>query len=120
MNEQVTTELDFMKTVYQYITEQLDGRFRLEYPEGLETIDHMITDLKYASQIGTDADDMKLALIRVGQNFAQLLFVCSMKDCPETKQHAFIREYMELILNARRFTSEWLKGKGIVPGQSWN
>jgi hypothetical protein len=88
---QVVTETDFMRAVYDYMAEQLEGRFKLEFPEGEEM-----------------------------STFGAILTDCMLSDCDNGEYHDFAREFINLVWDSRQLTQEWLKGQGVVPGRSAN
>lgn len=116
---QVITELDAMRAVYDYMSLQLDGRFRLQFPEHREIIDEYVNDF-LDDQVRQNADGMKFALAMVVNRYGTTLTNCSIKGCPHEDNHQFMREFINLVWDVRIQTAEWLKGQGIVPGQSAN
>lgn len=117
--KQIVTETDYMQAVFDYMAEQLEGRFRLEFPEAEEIIDHMVDSLRNGL-FRLDAEYMHKALRLSISTFGTSLTECMLDGCPNESQHNFCREYINLVWDARSLTREWLKGQGIVSGQSTN
>lgn len=116
---QVLTETDAMRAIYDYMAEQIDGRFRLEFPEEEEVIDILVASLRDPMTRMLDSH-MYMALVTTIGDYGAALSSCMLNGCTNDKQHRFLREFINLAWDARRLTTEWLKGQGIVPGQSAN
>lgn len=116
---QVLTETDTMQAVFDYMAEQLDGRFRLEFPNEEEVIDVLVNSLRDGETRNSEAH-MKIALGTTMGDYFSVLTTCLISGCPNHKTHRFLRQFINLAWDARQFTNEWLKGQGIVPGQSAN
>lgn len=116
---QVVTETDFMRAVFDYMAEQLDGRFRLEFPDGEEMLDIMVYSLR-DEDLRVDAEFMLRSLKASLISFGGVLTDCMLNDCGNGEYHDFAREYINLVWDSRQLTREWLKGQGVVPGRSAN
>ncbi len=116
---QVVTELDTLRAMYDYIAEQLDGRFRLQFPEFEWKIDELVEELRNPTY-RVEAPSMKFSLAGLVSVIGSAVTECTLQGCPDDDQHKFMREVINLIWDARFNTAEWLKEKGIVPGQSAN
>lgn len=116
---QVTTDLEFMAAMYDYIAAQLEGRFVLEYPDFVNEITPFAESLRNP-MVRIDAGGMKFALAATAIEVQSDLLKCSLDGCPHEENHKFKREFLDLVYDARQLTAEWLKGQGIVPGQSTN
>jgi hypothetical protein len=116
---QVVTETDFMRAVYDYMAEQLEGRFKLEFPEGEEMIDLMVDSLRDET-LRMDAEYMTRSLKVSLSTFGAILTDCMLSDCDNGEYHDFAREFINLVWDSRQLTQEWLKGQGVVPGRSAN
>lgn len=116
---QVLTETDAVRAMYDYMAEQIDGRFRLEFPEEEEVIDILVDALRDPMTRELDIH-MYTALATTIGDYTASLSSCMLTGCKNDKQHQFLREFINLAWDARRLTAEWLKGQGIVPGQSAN
>jgi hypothetical protein len=118
-NGQVVTELDEMRAVYEYIISQLDGRFRVQFPAHTEFIDTLIENMQNPF-VQITSDQMQVFLFQTVEQFTEALSSCAIQGCPHEGKHVFIREFINLVWDARDLTEEWLKGQGVVPGQSTN
>ena len=116
---QILTETDTMQAVYDYMAEQIDGRFRLEFPDEEEMIDILVSSLRDSLTRELNAN-MHIALATTVCDFGTILTSCMLTGCTNDRQHKFLREFINLAWDARQLTAEWLKGQGIVPGQSAN
>ena len=116
---QVVTEADAMNAVYTYLATQLNGWVRVEFPNHTSIIDNLVEDL-LDEECRNDPDGMKYALNGVTGEFTFLLTKCMINGCDDAENHKFMRAFINLVWDARTQTAEWLKGQGIVPGQSAN
>ena len=116
---QVVTELDTLRAMYDYISEQLDGRFRLQFPIFEWKIDELIGEFQNPTY-RVEAPAMKFSLAGLVSMIGSAVTECALDGCPDDEQHEFMREVINLIWDARFNTAEWLKEKGIVPGQAAN
>lgn len=117
--KQVTTELDFAIAIFDYLAEQLDGRFRLQFPNHHDVLNTMVGNLRNPL-LREDAIDMYAFLMHSGSQFTEALNSCMVIGCPSDANHVFLREALNLLWDSRENTREWLKEQGIVPGQSAN
>ena len=116
---QVVTETDAMNAVYTYLATQLDGWVRIEFPDHTSVIDDLVRDLR-DDCCRNDPDGMKYALNGLTGEFAHILTGCMINGCDDEGNHRFMRSLINLVWDSRNQTAEWLKGQGIVPGQSAN
>lgn len=117
--KQVVTELDWMHAIYEYMEEQLDGRFRLQFPGQGEHIDELLEGMSHPFT-RINEDTMMLVLINVTAAHGGRLTTHMLKGCPNEEEHEFQKELISLVWDARYETHEWLKDQGIIPGQSCN
>lgn len=116
---QVVTELDAMRAVYDYLALQLDGRFRLQFPDHEDYINNYVEDLR-DDECREHDQAMRWGLAQTVNTMGTTLTTCSINGCENVGNHAFMREFINLIWDARELTGEWLRRQGIVPGQSTN
>lgn len=116
---QVITEHDMWIAMFDYIAEQLNGRYRLQFPDGEEIIDHILNDLNNPI-IRADLDYMENSLGKTTGIFGTMFSECMLIGCREEATHEFMREFINLVWDARRLTTEWLKSNGTPVGQSIN
>jgi hypothetical protein len=116
---QVVTELDAMNAVYDYIIEQLEGRFKLEYPKHTEHFD-ATADYFKNSLVRHDVIMMQVYMVQIMDMFYDSLSKCLITGCMNDDKHVAVRECLDLFFDARKLAAEWLKGQGVVPGQSAN
>lgn len=117
---QVVTEYDAICAMYDYIALQLNGRFRVQFPEYEENISVFVESLYDKETRAQGEGHMKFALAQTTTDMFAPLLICGIDGCHNETAHAFRKEFIDLVLNARQQTAEWLKGQGIVPGQSTN
>lgn len=117
---QVVTEHDMWIAMYDYMAEQLDGRCRLQFPGSKEVIDHILDDLNNPI-IRADLDYMENSLGRTTGTLGTILSACMLTGCCQNDPfHEFMRDFLNLVWDARWLTTEWLKSNGIPVGQSVN
>lgn len=116
---QVVTELDLYTAMCDYIAEQLEGRFSLQFPYHTEVAEHMVNKLRnphMRESVGAIIQALEGTVSQLGMTVTQ----CTLRGCENDENHDFIREFLNLVWDARDLTHDWLRGKGIVPGQSAN
>lgn len=116
---QVVTEYDAFLAIYDYMALQLGGRFYVEYPNHREVIGVLIGNLR-DEEVRSDLELMQSALLNTVSQFGTNVTACSLGGCDNTENHKFMREFLNLVWDARQLTAEWLRGQGIVPGHSVN
>lgn len=116
---QVVTEHDMWIAMYDYMAEQLNGRCRLEFPDSEEIIDHILDDLKNPI-IRVDLGYVENSLGQTMGTFGTMLTACMLVGCHSEANHEFMREFINLVWDARWLTTEWLKSNGTPVGQSAN
>lgn len=117
--QQVVTELDSWIAMCDYIAIQLEGRFRVEFPEHAELAHLMIGPLR-DPYVRMNTSSMEALIKSWVSQLGMALTECSLIGCDNEETHAFEREFVNLIWDARAQTGEWLRRQGIVPGQSAN
>lgn len=117
--KQVINETDWMDAICEYMIEQLDGRFRLQFPGLTEKIDDLLLVLNDPLVRTSDATMIMGLGSIVGEHGARLT-IHSLTGCSNTEGHAFQRELINLVWSARYETLTWLNQQGVVPGQSCN
>lgn len=117
--KQVVTETDWMHAIYEYLMEQLGGRFKLQFPEHIDYIDGLLESMQDPLIRSTELTMME-ALMNVTAAHGGMVTRHSLNGCPHDMNHKFSREFINLVWDARRETSEWLQGQGVIPGQSCN
>lgn len=116
---QVVTERDWYIAVLDYMMEQIDGRFRMEFKNHGEEADLLIAMMS-DEDIRQTADSMRNQIDYMVSYMGRTVTDCSLNGCPHTENHYFIREFINLVWDARHGTEQWLNQQGIVPGQSAN
>lgn len=116
---QVMTDDDWTLAVFDYISEQLDGRFRLQFPTQIDIIDNMVENIRDPKNRSHPAM-MTCHLLNSVSLLSTTLTDCKLSGCPQKEQHKLIREFLDLVWDARDETYRWLYAKGVVPGQSTN
>lgn len=116
---QVVIEHDMWIAMFDYMGEQLDGRFRVQFPDSEDIIDQVLKDLNNPFT-RSDYGHMRETLGLMISVFGTSLTGCLVDGCHEDANHEFIREFINLVWDARWLTSEWLKENGTIPGQSVN
>lgn len=118
-HRQVLTEHDWFNAVFDYMIEQLDGRFRLQFPEYQYDIDRVIENMN-DPLCRASLDSMKYHIGLYMSLFGTTLTSHLVGGCPEEHNHEFLREYINLVWDSHTNTANWLTEQGIVPGQSAN
>ena len=118
-NRQIVTELDWYSAIYDYIAEQVDGRFRVEFPRLNDVIDEFVSGLRDPLSRLTP-ELMQWQLSQTVMKLSKQTVECSLEGCDNDDVHNFAKEFIHLIWGARNETSQWLHRQGIVPGQSAN
>jgi len=117
---QVVTEYDMFLAMYDYLAEQFDGRFRMEFPENEQLIDGFLENLNDAF-LRSSQPAMKLVLLNTISLFGTQLTHHLLDGCHvDESHHEFMREVINTIWDSRELTTKWLHHKGIVPGRSVN
>ena len=116
---QSVREIDFSRSMLDYICEQLQGRVLLEFPEEREIVDWMCENFQH-SALRYNEISIHAALMITVQNCMESLTPCLTTGCDSPIPHEFLREVINLVWNARLETDEWLRRKGIVVGRSVN
>lgn len=116
---QVVTELDLYVAMCDYMIEQLTGRFSVQFPEHTEVAAHMSQQLQNP-HMRESVPEILSTIEGTVSYFGMTVTKCTLRGCTNEENHEFIREFLDLVWDARDLTNEWLRGKGIVPGQSAN
>lgn len=118
---QVVTEADIYNAICDYMIVQLDGRFRVEFADEIhkELIDVFIEGLRHPLVRLTE-DTMRTHLLFLVSQTGMQLTECMLDACPNEVNNKFMREFVNLVWDARHNSGEWLRSEGIVPGQSVN
>jgi hypothetical protein len=119
VNNQVVTEYDWLDAMFNYIIDQLDGRFRLQFPDHHKALDMLVVNMNHPLA-RTSSETMMLQLNMTASTFGSALTQCSLTRCVRCSNHEFLREYINLIWDSRYETEQWLFHQGIIPGQSAN
>jgi hypothetical protein len=119
VTNQVVTEYDWLDAMFNYIIDQLDGRFRLQFPDHHKTLDLLVVNMNHPLA-RTSSEAMMLQLNMAVSTFGSTLTKCSLVGCTRCSNHEFLREYINLIWDSRYETEQWLFQQGIIPGQSTN
>ena len=119
MTRQVITTHDWFNAKFDYLIEQLNGRFRMQFPEYLDVLDSIVEDLRDPC-IRMFEIDMIQTLNQHVFTVCSALNQCSLSGCQNTDNHEFLREFINLIWDSHNETDSWLKAQGIVSGQCTN
>jgi hypothetical protein len=119
VTNQVVTEYDWLDAMFNYIIDQLDGRFRLQFPDHHKTLDLLVVNMNHPLA-RTSSEAMMLQLNMAVSTFGSTLTQCSLTGCTRCSNHEFLREYINLIWDSRYETERWLFQQGIIPGRSAN
>lgn len=117
--KQVVNETDWMDAIYEYIKLQLDGRFRLQFPNMEETIGDILETMDDHLVRSTE-QTMLLGIMNAVAAHGSRLTLHSLTGCQNDECHEFQREFINLVWSARNETLQWLKSNGVIPGQSCN
>jgi hypothetical protein len=117
--KQVLTQFDWYNAMFDYIIDQLNGRFRLQFPEHTTALDTLVHNMSDPMGRST-AENMLAQLNMTASMFGATLTMCSLTGCNEHSNHELLREYINLIWDSRDETEHWLHQQGIVPGRSAN
>jgi hypothetical protein len=117
--KQVLTQFDWYNAMFDYIIDQLDGRFRVQFPDHGGTLDMLIHNM--SDPMGRMTPENMIAQLNMTASmFGTTLTMCSLTGCDEHGNHELLREYINLIWDSRDETERWLHQQGIVPGRSAN
>ena len=117
--KQVITPEDWWNSVYEYMIETLNGRFRIQFPKYRDAIDDLIRNMD-DKNVRSSYNNMVMHLNTTTSMFGAALTVCTLTGCDHKDNHAFLREYINLVWDLKDDTERWLLRQGIVVGQSWN
>ena len=116
---QVVNSTDMMKAMCEYIATQINGRFRLQFPQHDRTLDNMV-EVLHNPLYHSDASIAYRLLTNAVFEYGKTLTDCMICGCKNDDNHEFYREFINLVWDSRDLTEEWLRSQGIVPGQSAN
>ena len=116
---QVLTELDLFTAMCDYMAEQLEGRFTVEFPNHRELTTHIAERLRDPA-MRENVNHMAEAFESTVWQFTNSMNKCALSGCDNIENHKFLREFIDMVWDSRACTVEWLEGQGIVPGQSAN
>ena len=119
MTRQVVTEYDMWIAMYDYLIEQCNGYLKDTYPEQEEVLGNIIDTLS-DEMVRMHSDWMEQRLNSAVSIVGAALTSCMLSGCDEVANHNFMREFINLIWDARVLTEEWLKANGTPVGFSVN
>ena len=119
MRPSVTNIDQWYNSVFDYIIEQLDGRFRIQFPNEGELIGYIIDGFRREPR-RESADEMVKFMGYASRVMNDQLMVCMSNDCTRDERHDLLKEFIQLMWSAEEDTAEWLKAQGVIVGQSHN
>lgn len=114
---QVITELDAMHAMNDYIAWRLETDLRQQYPQDSALIDQLIDALQHPANRLSPAV-MKMLLVNTVVEFAEALAIQATTD--NTEDLRLIRAFVNLVWDSPQGTAQWLRGQGVIVGQSAN
>lgn len=119
MRPAVTNVDQWYNAVFDYIVEQIDGRFRIQFPNELELIDYLIESFQLDFR-RISAETMIGFLSFASHTMNDQLMECMSRSCTREERHNLLKEFIQLMWDAEVDTHEWLKAQGVIVGQSHN